>query len=160
MPPSFGGGRRGPYPRGVDRDRILETIRARGGLADVETAIRAARAVVCSLRDRLTDEESADLVAALRAELPELLACDRHPHRAPERARDRLTEPEVADRVREEAGLADRTEARRLIRVVLAALSTCLGAGDDEQAAERRNVVRGLGALARARARREEGDEE
>lgn len=129
----------------MTRDEILTTIREKGGLADEATAIRVARAVVCSLRDRLGAEEAEGVVAALRDDLPELLACEAHPHRAPERAKDRLTEPEVADRVCSEAGLSDRAAARRLIRVVLAALASRLSG---EAEAPEGNVARAIGELA------------
>lgn len=142
---------------GVRREEILEKIRRDGGLPDDETAIRAARAVVCSLRDRLAPEEVEGFVEALRADLPELLACEAHAHRPPEKAKDRLTEPEVVERVRIETGLEDRGEARRLIRVVLAALSSRLG---PEEEAALANEARAVGALGRPRSRREEGDEE
>jgi uncharacterized protein (DUF2267 family) len=142
----------------VRRDQILEYICQQGGLADEDTALKAARAVVCSLRDRLSPEEAQDFVEALRPDLPELLECGAHAHRAPARAKERLTEPEVADRVRIEAGLVDRGQARKLIRVVLAALSSRMG-GEDE--ASPGNVARGVGSLAsRPRSRREDGDDE
>ena len=152
-------------PRGltlyrVNREQILEHIRKQGGLADDETAIKAARAVVCSLRDRLSPEEVEDFVASLQQDLPELLACEAHAHRPPERAKDRLTEPEVAERVRAEAGLGDRGEARKVIRVVLAALSSRMGGEEEATAA---NVARAVGALAtrpRGRSRSEGGHED
>ena len=138
----------------MNRLDFLEEIRAGGQLPDLATAIRAARAVVCSLRDRMDPEEAEGLVAALRADLPELLDCDRHQHRPPARRRDRLTEPEIADRVREEAGLRDRTEARALVRVVTTTLEAHLGA---EEPGAQGNVVRDLGSLA---GRKGEGDDD
>ena len=143
----------------MNREQILEHIRKQGGLADDETAIRAARAVVCSLRDRLSPEEAEDFVKALEADLPELLTCEVHAHRPPERAKERLTEPEVAERVRSEAALADLPTARKVIRVVLSALSSRMG-GEEE--ATPANVARGIGSLASrpARQRSEGGHEE
>lgn len=147
----------GPTLIDVTREEILQQIRTEGRLADDETAIRAARAVVCSLRDRLPPDEAEGFVEALRGDLPELLECEAHPHQPPEKAKERLTEPEVAERVRIEVGLEERGEARRLIRVVLAALSSRMGS---EEEAVHANEARGVGSLGRPRSRREDGDEE
>lgn len=142
----------------MTREQILERIRSDAGLADEEKALRAARSVVCSLRDRLSPEEAGDLENALRGDLPELLACEAHPHRAPERAKDRITEPEMVERVKAEADLADTATARRVIRVVLTALSSRFGGEEEATAA---NVARGIGSLAtRPKSRSESGGEE
>ncbi|WP_373047423.1 DUF2267 domain-containing protein [Vulgatibacter sp.] len=142
----------------MTREEILENIRKQADLDDDETTIRAARAVVCSLRDRLSPEEAQDFLESLRGDLPELLHCESHPHRRPEKAKERLTEPEVVERVRAEAGLKDQAHARRVIRVVLASLSSRMG-GEEE--ATPGNVARGIGSLAsRPRSRREEGEDE
>lgn len=141
----------------MKREAFLEAIRTGGNLPDQAAAIRVARAVVCSLRDRLDPEEAEGLLDSLRGELPELLDCSRHPHRPPERRRDRLTEPEIADRVRAEAGLRDRTEARAVVRVVTSTLAEHMGG---EEPGETANVVRDLGALASRRPGDEEGEED
>lgn len=136
------------------REEILERIRRDGGLPDLDRAIRAARAVVCGLLDRLSPEEADNLRAALQGDFDDLLQC-RHPaHVPPARARDRLTEPEMVRRVCDESGLPDPGAARRLVRIVLGALSDRLG---EEERQELANVARDVGSL---RSRREEGDDE
>ena len=105
----------------MNREQILEHIRKQGGLADDETAIRAARAVVCSLRDRLSPEEVEDFVKSLEQDMPELLTCEAHPHRPPERAKERLTEPEVAEVMDVSRGTV-ATTLHRARRSVAAAL--------------------------------------
>lgn len=132
----------------MTREEILEEIQRKGGVADEATAIRVARAVVCSLRERLPAEEADHLEDALRADLPDLLECSLHTHAAPEKRRDRLTEPEVAERVRAEAGLADAAQARKLIRVILTALTSRLGE-EAEEGKVPANLARSVGALAR-----------
>lgn len=128
----------------MTRDEILDQICREGGLPDREVALRVARTVVCGLRDRLSAEDVAGLEQALQGDLSDLLSCSLHPHTPPARQRDRLTEPEFAERVRAEGGLPDRPSARRLVRVVFEALSSRLG-GEHEEIVE--NVVRGVGSL-------------
>lgn len=123
----------------MERAEILEKVRAAGSLPDEQAAVGAAREVVCALRERLSAEESANLEEALKGDLPELFACRnlQHAHRRPDRPGKPLTEPELAERVRDGAALADLTVARRVIRAVLAAVSERLGGEEAEAPAER-----------------------
>lgn len=142
----------------MTRDEILDQICREGGLPNREVALRVARTVVCGLRDRLSAGDVEGLQEALRGDLSELLSCAAHPHTPPTRQRDRLTEPEFVERVRDEAELPDRQSARRLVRVVFEALSSRFG-GEQEEAVE--NVVRAVGSLGdRPRGRGGSGNDE
>lgn len=144
----------GAYIPAVERAELLEKVRKAGSLPDDEAALGAAREVVCALRERLSDEESANLEEALKGDLPELFACRNveHLHRLPERPAKPLTEPELAERVRAGGALPDLATARKVIRIVLAAVSDRLG--EEPAPAERQrprggpaNEAQGVGGL-------------
>lgn len=128
----------------MERAQILEQVRVAGSLPDEQAAVGAAREVVCALRERLSAEESAHLEEALKGDLPELFACRNleHPHRRPERPGRALTEPELAERVRDGAALPDVATARRVIRTVLNAVSARLG-GEEAAPGPERQAARG-----------------
>ena len=93
-----------------------------------ETAERVTAAVFHALRDRLTPEESDQVVDQLPAELKEVWRAGEKAERRPLK----LHREEFFDRVKDETGLASRSEARGMTLAVFAALKEQLSPGEAE----------------------------
>lgn len=128
---------------------LIELVRAAAGLQGRDEALAALRTVVCALRERLSAEEVEELRGALSA-LPEVFTCEDagHTHRVAERARDRLTEPEVVARVQAELRLPDLPAARRVTSAVLSVLADEVATAPAQTAA---NEAVSVGSLGRPR---------
>lgn len=128
-----------------ERGAFLKELAEELGFSSEDASLRAAREVICGLRERLIDEEARLLEESVRSSLPELYFCqnESHAHRPPAVRREMLTEPEFAERVRVAAGLRSTREARRLIRIVMLGISELFGAEETLPLlrAERENVV-------------------
>jgi uncharacterized protein (DUF2267 family) len=128
---------------------LLERVRVAAGLSSRDVAKQALKSLVCALRERLSAEEVDELRTTLH-ELPDLFLCDRpdHSHKLAERVRDRLTEPEVAERVQTELGLPDLAAGRRVSRAVLSVLAQDVPDGAPDAPG---NEAVSVGALGRPR---------
>lgn len=98
------------------------------GLTNREAAKRGAAAVLRTLRDRLTPEEAAQVVAQLPRELKDVWETGATAIRRP----TRLHRKEFYERVRAEAGLTSVREARWVTGAVFAALKAQLTPGEAE----------------------------
>jgi uncharacterized protein (DUF2267 family) len=93
-----------------------------------ETVKRATAAVFHALRDRLTPEEADQAAAQLPTELREVWAEGDSPDRRPVK----MDREQFCDRVRQEAGLPSKREARWMTLAVFAALKEQLSPGEAE----------------------------
>jgi uncharacterized protein (DUF2267 family) len=93
-----------------------------------ERAKRATAAVFHALRDRLTREESAQVVDQLPAELKLIWRAGETPERRP----IKLHRPEFFERVKADMGDASAREARWVTLAVFAALKEQLSPGEAE----------------------------
>ena len=107
---------------------FYRTVMAATGETRLEAAKRATAAVFHALRDRLTPEE-ADQVAA---QLPRELKAVWYEGEVPDRRPLRLRREAFYERVRRDARLASRREARSLTLAVFGALKKQLSPGEAE----------------------------
>jgi len=113
----------------MSTEGFVRMVMTTAAIDDSVVAQRAIAAVFHALRDRLTPEESDQVMAQLPRPLKEVWSegdvKGRHPVK--------LNRPEFFERVREVAALPSTTEARRVTLAVFAALKTQLtpGEGDD-----------------------------
>jgi uncharacterized protein (DUF2267 family) len=98
------------------------------GRADGELARRATAAVFHALRDRLTPEEADQAAAQLAPELRRVWQSGPAPVRQPVK----MTRDEFYERVRGEAGLDSRRDARWVTLAVFGALKEALSPGEAE----------------------------
>jgi len=105
---------------------FYRTVMKASGDERRETAKRATVAVFHALRDRLTMEESDQVVDQLPAELKAIWRAGEKIDRRPLK----LHRDEFFDRVRDETGLASRREARGMTLAVFATLKEQLSPGE------------------------------
>ena len=104
---------------------VMETM---GDTARRETAKRATAAVFHALRDRLTPDESDQVVAQLPRELKAVWEAGEKAERRPVK----MSREEFYDRVKQETGVTSQREARWLTLAVFAALGKQLSPGEAE----------------------------
>jgi uncharacterized protein (DUF2267 family) len=107
---------------------FYRTVRERIGERDRDEAERGTAAVFHALRDRLTPEESAQVVAQLPARLKAVWEADEKAGRQPVK----MHREEFYERVRQEVGLASDREAQWLTLAVFGALKAQLSPGESE----------------------------
>jgi uncharacterized protein (DUF2267 family) len=105
---------------------FYRTVMEASGEASREAAKRGTATVLHALRDRLTPEEADQVAAQLPRELKEVWAEGEKPGRRPLKL-DRET---FYERVRQEAGLPSKREARWVTLAVFAALEKQLSPGE------------------------------
>lgn len=105
---------------------FYRTVMETSGDERRETAKRATAAVLHALRDRLMPEEADQAAAQLPTELKEVWAEGDRPGRRPVK----MDREEFCARVKQEAGLASKREARSMTVAVFAALKEQLSPGE------------------------------
>lgn len=107
---------------------FFKTVMTSAGIGDRALAKRATAAVFHALRDRLTPEESDQVVAQLARPLQDMWSEGEVEGRRPVK----LHGPEFFERVRVAAGLPSTKEARWMTLAVFAALKAHLTPGEGE----------------------------
>jgi uncharacterized protein (DUF2267 family) len=106
----------------MDERTFIREVAARIG-CDEQRAEGVTLAVLCTLRDRLTPAEAADVAAQLPAPLKRLWSEDERPGRPVHKTR----RTEFLGLVRHWAGLPDEGEAERGVKAVFGELQKVLG---------------------------------
>lgn len=112
----------------MTRQAFYRTVSKRIGRTDPEAVQRAMASVFHALRDRLTPEEADHVAAQLPHELKVVWEAGEKPERRPLK----IHRDEFYERVREDAGLGSRQEARWVTLAVFSALKQQLSPGEAE----------------------------
>lgn len=105
---------------------FYRTVARTGHQQDRAIVQRASAAVLHALRDRLTPDEADQVFAQLPEELKRVWAEGEEPEREPQK----MNREEFCERVRRDAGLPSRREARWMTLAVFAALKEQISPGE------------------------------